>query len=1014
MALLNMSRSSRNIGRFFAMFATFCFQSSASAQTPADKPTLGEELPRIAATEPDKALDTFTVQQGFRLELVASEPQVSDPVDACFDEHGRMFVAEMHGYPFSQEPTRLNPKGGGKPDAGIIRLLEDTDGDGRMDVSVKFADGIRWPTSVCCWDGGVFVLAPPRIWYFKDTDGDNVADVREVVVDGFSRANVQGVANNLKWGLDNRIYGAGGRNPSTLQRDGKDVLKVGSNDFSIDPRTLTFRPETGGRQFGHSFDDWGNRFVCTNSNHIQHIVFPYDALSRNPHYAVSGSIRSIAKEGAAAPVFRRSSAEPWRMVRTRRRVADPKYARLPATERVPIGFFTSATGVTVYRGAAWPDEYRGHVLIGDVGGNLVHRKRLQRNGASFVATRTDEKAEFIASTDNWFRPTNFVNAPDGTLYVLDMYRETIEHPYSIPDDIKDFLRLESGDDRGRIYRLLGPNGRRLKVDSLGGLSTAELVARLESPNGWTRETAHRLLFERQDNAAVEPLRKLVRDSDSALGRMHAMYVLHSLNALATEDLQHGIAAAEHGVREHAVRLAATFLPDDTEVSKSLLKLTADQDQRVLFQLAMTLGQASPDTAAPGLLQLLQRSDVSADVRSATMTSIDPSADRVLIEAFKDGKIIQAGSRNGWLTTLVTTVASRRDTSSLLSVLAKLSASELPAARQGSVLLAADAALRRRGARLRTTLADPRAVSVRLQLAAILTQAVVSVIDDSRPETERSRSIRLLQLSDEDTAVEVLSELLSPTVPQSLQRAAVASLAGHGTTKAAPILIEHWRGFSPKVRTEVVDVLTSSVPFAGKLLDAIGEGQVRSAELSRERKQLLLNHPNTQLRDLAKKQFAAEVNVDRAAVVKSYQSALDLEIDVERGRALFMKKCSVCHRVGTEGKQVGPDIVSVTNKSAADLLLAILDPNREAQPNFNVYTVVTEAGRVFNGIIVAESASSITLRRAEGKEDGIARVDIAQLVSSGKSLMPEGLEKDLSKQQIADAIAFIRSLGQAKK
>ena len=148
----------------------------------APKKSLEDELPRIPPVEPDKALATFTLQHGFRLQLVASEPLVADPVDACFDADGRLYVAQMHGYPFSQEPTRLNPKGGGKPDAGIVRLLEDTDGDGRFDRSVKFADKIRWPTSVCCYDGGVFVLAPPKLHYFKDTTGDGVADIRRDVL----------------------------------------------------------------------------------------------------------------------------------------------------------------------------------------------------------------------------------------------------------------------------------------------------------------------------------------------------------------------------------------------------------------------------------------------------------------------------------------------------------------------------------------------------------------------------------------------------------------------------------------------------------------------------------------------------------------------------------------------------------------------------------------------------------------------------------------------------------------
>src|SRR5262249_43073431 len=221
-----------------------------------------------------------------------------------------------------------------------------------------------------------------------------------------------------------------------------------------------------------------------------------------------GMRKSIAKEGAAAIVFRTSGAEPWRVVRTARRIADPKFvASASKTEQVATGYFTSATGVTIYRGGAYPPEFYGNAFIGDVGANLVHRKKLTEDGISFIAERTEPDVEFLTSNDNWFRPANFVNAPDGTLYILDMCRETIEHPASIPDDIKEYVDLESGHDKGRIYRLTPPNWQRPKTPKLGSATTTELVEALKSPHGWVRDTAHRLIWERQDKAAVVPLRK---------------------------------------------------------------------------------------------------------------------------------------------------------------------------------------------------------------------------------------------------------------------------------------------------------------------------------------------------------------------------------------------------------------------------------------------------------------------------------------------------------------------------
>lgn len=978
--------------------------------------SLADELPRIPPMTPRQALEAFEIQQGFRIELVAAEPDVADPVDACFDESGRMFVAEMHGYPFSQEPTRLNPQGGGKPDAGIIRLLEDTDGDGQIDRSTRFADRIRWPTSVICWDGGVFVLAPPNLWYFRDTDGDGVADERQIVFEGFNRDNVQAVANNLKWGLDGRIYGAGGRNGSTLTRDGQEVLKLGRVDFSFDPRKLDLRAETGGVQFGHSFDDWGNRFVCSNSDHIRQVVYASHYLNRNPDAGIGNPIPSISREGSAAPVYRRSSAEPWRIVRTRRRAADPRYARLPATEKVPVGFFTSATGITVYRGSAWPDAYRGQVFIGDVGGNLVHRKILSPNGPAFIATRADRNVEFITSTDNWFRPVNFVNAPDGTLYILDMYRETIEHPYSIPEDIKEHLDLEGGDDRGRIYRIAGPDRRRLKVTPLGEASTAQLVAELNSPNGWNRETAHRLLLERRDPAAPAELDRNLHTSESPLGRMHSLWLISLLSAPDSDrlidSLQAGLQDEDHRVRRQAVVAAESTLrrsADSPLLDTLLERCRVEDDPVVRFQLALSLGESPSPRIAGGLATLLKRAPSDSSVRTAVMSAVRPVCTSVISSLLDDPDLLQHLVAAGTFDTLIRTVYSVEGTTGLLPVIDRALSDGASPRMAVSVLFSVDETLQRRSSSLRRQLASTEDTRRLARLDAFLEPSLAIAADSSADDTRRVAAVRTLTLADESLALPRLSQLLEPTVPAQVQLSAVRTLASFRSPTVASALIDAWNSLSPAVRNEALSVLTSTVPRVQTLLEAISEGRVRAAELSADRRQFLLNHPTAAVKKRAAAVIGSAGNSDRKAVVAAFRDVLDLKTDIERGRAVFIRKCSQCHKLGDVGHNVGPEIVSVQNKSPDDLLIAILDPNREAQPNFTAYNLITNDGRVLNGLIVAESSASITLRRAEGKQDVVARTDIDQLISSGRSLMPEGLEKDVSRQDIADVIAFVKSL-----
>jgi putative membrane-bound dehydrogenase-like protein len=1006
----------------FAFLGLFCLPlQTGMAQDAKPKSSLEKELPRISATEPSDALKTFTVQDGFRLEIVAAEPLVSDPVDACFDEHGRMFVCEMHGYPYSQEPTRLYPSGGGKKDAGVVRMLADTNGDGQLDQATKYADGIRWPTSVISYDGGVFVLAPPRLWYFKDVDNDGIADIRKVIYDGFSRDNVQGLANNMKWGKNHRIYLAGGRNPSKILHNGKQIITTGRSDFSFAPHDPSdVRPETGGAQFGHTFDDWGNRFVCSNSNHIQQIVLPYEFTAKT-QIPFGSMIHSIAAEGAAATVFRKSTAEPWRIVRTRRRVADPRFKNLPASERVPIGFFTSATGISVYKGNAWPKRYRGQIFIGDVGGNLVHRKILKPNGVPFKAFRADQRAEFIASTDNWFRPTNFVNAPDGTLYVLDMYRETIEHPYSIPEDIKAFLDLESGDNRGRIYRLVHKESKtsRVPFETLAGLGLKQLVTRLGSPNGWQRETARRLVCENSSTKQViSALNAYLETSPNDHGLVNALWCLRvKTEALETTKFA---SAAKKVTNPNVLRQVLKILGSissnkETEAlfAESVLKASRSESTPLRFEAALQF-QRIPFDQSTELQNAFAKlvGDSDALVRNAALMAINSST-RARNHL---SQVIAAKTNSRLNPTIIRIGFSDALPSHVDQVFGLLQAASL--AQRVSLLQQLDVATRKRGFNLgqaadttseNSSVAKVLSAKHRKVLSDYFTQLKNIATSKQSSSNDRAVSISGLSLAGPKIARKHLLELVSPQVAEPLQIAAVRSVLSC-SAEFHDDIVERWKSLGPKVRAAFIDQQLQQIASTTRLLDSVSNGDIPRTALAVNRRQFLMNHANGKIAAAAKKVYSGDLNPDRAAVVRKFQSTLKLTGDANRGAMLFKKNCSVCHRSGPTGHAVGPDIVSVKNKSANDLLISILDPNREAQPNFTSYTVITEGGKVHNGIIAQQTAATVTLKRAESKTDVIQRTDIADLVSSGKSLMPDGLEKELKQpQDFADVIAFIKSL-----
>src|SRR5881394_1431215 len=367
--------------------------SHAAEQDPRMVPppnAVSGKLPGIAPTPASEAAKTFRVLDGFRMDLLAAEPLVASPVAMAYDENGRAYVCEMRDYPYTDKAHhQRNQENPTDAAIGTVRLLEDTDGDGVFDRSTVFADGLSWPTGVACWKGGVFVAATPDLWYLKDTDGDGKADIRRKVFTGFRKLNVQAVMNTLVWGLDNDIHGAGGSNGGQIRSGDHPEAKplmMTRNDFRFDPVTEQFELLSGGARFGGTFDDWGHRFLCDIRNPAQHIVLPQRYLARNPYLAARSPLHDMAESGDQLPVYRISQPEPWRALRAKRWAGERDIV-MPRSELIGAGVVTSSSGVTGYRGAAYPEKYRGNIFVCECAGNLFYRLQVTDEDIAAILLR---------------------------------------------------------------------------------------------------------------------------------------------------------------------------------------------------------------------------------------------------------------------------------------------------------------------------------------------------------------------------------------------------------------------------------------------------------------------------------------------------------------------------------------------------------------------------------------------------------------------------------------------------
>ena len=930
------------------------------------QPVLADDAPTVEAEQSAFRL----ADPNLKISMVASEPSVASPVAIAWDEFKRLYVVEMTDYPAD---------GSG----GQIKRLEDRDGDGIYEKFTLFAEKLAYPSGVLPWNGGILVTSAPDLIFLKDTDGDGKADQRKVILTGFGEGNQQLRVNSPTWGLDNWIYLANGRSGGAIRRpnDAPDkAVNIARNDIRVRPATGEFQPIAGFSQFGLPRDDWGNRFPSWNTVPIRHVVIENNGPS-------TGQVAEILNMDDGGRL----------------------YSLAPAQQRFngeTVAFFNATCGPVINRDSRLGANYQGHAFVCEPLSSLIHHRQLQPSGPTFVAQRVEQGREFLASAHPWFRPVNLSNGPDGSLYVVDFCRAWVEHPAFVPEKQRDSVDFREGHQRGRIWKIQSINSQKPEQNIIpGALETKALVDLLEHPNSWYRDTAQRLIVERQDLKAIEPLRQICQKSTQATAVVQALWTLAALNAIDDVSLKSALHSNNENVREQAVRIINIGRPD---FKKELETLASDSSIRVRLQVVLALAN----------LKDKSEKDLAALATIASRDADSPWIRSAVIDAIHQKPLVFLGvlmNRNPeWISK-----PTQMQSEFLEQVARDSIGKDLLKESDDLIILASNAKNQRVSIALANGLLqsiNPQQMDrikansqIHKRLNAILDQAEAMVKDEKGEGWSRALALNVLANSRLEVARQFFIQMIKADKPIELQATCARLFPKIADEKLLKELFKHWNELSLATRRSVVTTVASSLKFAPGLVDAMAQNQLSAAEIDPASRNILRKLGDPAFQTRVANTLKDAPTSDRKELIRKYEPALSMSASTSKGKMLFEKNCQTCHSYRGKGARVGPELVSVAGKNKLDLMISILDPARDASPDGMGVIVLTKDGRTLSGLLIQENASMIRLRRAEGLEDEVARAEIEAIRSTGRSLMPEGLEQVLNHQDIADLIGFLRDL-----
>ena len=945
-----------------------------------------QDKPPGPALSPQEAIAKMTVPDGFSVELVASEPDLVNPVAMTFDERGRVWVTESLEYP------RMSPGEG----RDRIRILEDTDHDGRMDKFTTFSEGLNIPSGIAVGYGGVWVANAPDILFLEDTDGDDKADKKTVVVTGFGRFDTHELPNSLTWGPDGWLYGLNGVfNRSVVT----DPVTQRTFDFTcalfrINPRTHEFNlfAEGTSNPWGIAWNPVGDPFLsaCV-IDHLWH-------LTETGYYH---------RQGGPYPPFT------WKA----ESIVSHKHQK------------AAYCGITYFDSDAYPPKYRDRLMMGNIHGNCINVDVLADRESTYQATPADD---FLSANDAWFMPVVQKVGPDGCLWVLDWYDRY--HCY------QDARRDPDGIDRlkGRLYRIRYTNTPRANTFDLKSETSDQLIQRLHSPNVFFRDIAQRILAERNHPKANTALEQLILNNATPFKtRMHALWARLGAGPLNAEFAETLLTSTNADIRAWGVRAAGNQRLNDTGISQSILQLRRDENPRVRLQVAIAAGKLDSIPTIPTLIDVLAQAGEDPLIPRIVWQNLHPLLESQTTE-FAAAIASTGKDKPAAVLDILPRAADRLlatekpDTDAVTQLVSLLLATE-------SAAESADRALQlltqriRSGElsgdslnRVRTALSSGLQPHFTASLDAPVTISAIELATATGIHAAADRAVELLADHTVDgPQIRMINALITGSDPRALSLAEAMLSSGKNSDglrqtaqaigrikspDATQVLLKHLSILPDDVQPAVIEALTDRTAAAIALMNSVAAKQVPPSIINANQARKMIRLNNDELTRLISKHWGmvrTQRDPARARLISQMRNILRTSTgDPVAGQAVFKKVCGQCHKIYGQGADVGPDITRNGRAAFEQLLSNVFDPSLVIGASYQALTVVTNEGRVVTGLPVEDSPQRVVLKVQGDKLEVIARSDIEEVVRSELSLMPEGLEKQLKPEEMANLFAYI--------